>query len=391
MNICSQNKFRKKIYALIKKSSIIAFYDNNYNNYINKNIQSIIFVKANNLEDVKNIIIKNNFINIINFEDCDIKGFYFEYENKYTGLIFALKYNAIPKQMDLDINIHSKLFINLKKIGIEYKLKFFLHYEFFPFYSFYKAYYKITAYLLNLNINKYYIKLYENSFNKYINYFSKYLNTPLIMNDILSEKKYNHIKAFACLYIWIAKVLSNELKNNTERLTIHDVGTELAFLPLMLSYLSGQKKLNLNFKKIFASDLNFNKLKEFKYIKFIKKNKIIPIQLFKYNLNNSRYIIPKCDITTAIDVIEHLPNEKIAFNSIKKLWDHTKKIMIIHVPYDKKETKWHDHNMIFNQEKTKEWASNFKDAIYLSESYKETKDRTLCDLGFLILLRKNLN
>lgn len=230
---------------------------------------------------------------------------------------------------------------------------------------------------------------YNNSAISYIEYYLNYINNKKFIPKNEEDNDYNHVEFFARIYYWAIKIFAKSFANNSKKgVIIHDIGSNTAYLPFLLSILNQIQLMGLNIQEIIASDLNCNiqplisnihqTLKEYKPIKFLKINMITEADK-----------IPLADASLINDVLEHLPNEKLSFKGLQNAWEKTKSILFTHVPLEEIPNAFWEHNISFNPKKLRNWGSKLKDAEIISDQYFEDDGRSLTEHGYLILKRKS--
>lgn len=241
------------------------------------------------------------------------------------------------------------------------------------------AEYKILAVIHNLPYKEVVIQFTLNTHKEIKRYYL----------DFIEHATYNesldHIVNFCRIYYWVIRTIS-ELIPSVTPITFHDVGTSTGQFPLLLSALSQEKLLGLNIEKIIASDNGWmanleideiiNRNPQYKKIDFITLDIVKQIEK-----------IPPADVTIAIDVLEHLKNDEVCLKSLSALWRQTKKVLVIHVPFESELNKGWGHNVIFDSAKLRRWLLCLPDAKLISDKYFEHDNTALLDHGYLIAVK----
>jgi hypothetical protein len=203
------------------------------------------------------------------------------------------------------------------------------------------------------------------------------------LKNITHGDSKRHIDEFCRLYYRIIKVISQTV-SLTNPLVIHDVGTNSAQLPLLLSGMTRKQLLGINVKRIIASDIGWTASREVTAI--INKNgNYTPITFITLDIVKQVKKIPPADVVVIIDVFEHLKNNAVCRKALSALWNQTKKILIMHVPFETRLNKGWGHNILFDAEKLRSLSRGLSGGTLLSDHYRETDKKTLTEHGFLIV------
>ena len=223
--------------------------------------------------------------------------------------------------------------------------------------------------------------------NSHQQYIKKYLEhkdekSTYFLKELYNEN-YDHIEYFSRVYYWEMKIMSDIL--NKTKISIHDVGTNVAQFPLLIRSLPRSSLFNLDIARIVASD---NGCEGKKFVnRIIKENSYGSIEFMNIDLTHQINTAPKTDVIIINDVLEHLPNDEISLSVLKQLWNKTKKLLIAHIPIEPKPNRVWDHHVVFTSEKIRDWASQLPKAKFISDDYMEDDQKSLTEHGFLIVTR----
>lgn len=385
-NYITKNKiFRDFILGLIKDSQAELYFKTIKKRSIYNHFSAIVSTQEESIPKIKKILHDQNDFNIKEFEIKLLKGIYLENNNDQSMLIFAPK----KKHINLDENTLSQnRFINicfdLQNIGEKLNIKNLGQFNFATSHFISELDDMAVANFLKMPSSVYIKQKYINSIKKYIDFYKEHKRNIIDRSD---SNEYNHIQIFSRIYYWIIKVLSDTFKEENHELSLHDVGTYHLYFPSTLRGLTKSDLMGVNITSIIASD--YMKINDF-FINLyysIDEKEQRSIEFVQLDITDMTKKIPVTDITIAIDVLEHLKNHQIAYDSLKRLWEHTKKILIIHVPLEEKPNAIWDHNITFSPEILTSWASKLDDGVILSEEYDEIYGGKLTNYGYIIIKR----
>jgi|GEM_PF-2589152 len=380
--------FRKTILEQLSYLSDYVYTTYNEETLNNKNLQFLTAVSNKNYLNIVELI-KENYHIISNFENNSIKGVFFKNNSGLQGLIFIPQRTTIQlKSSILNRDIYTFTLAELNRIKEQYNLTFLNNFDKFPLDIYCGALINCLAYHLDITIEYFLIKLYENSLSEYIKYFNIYKKGKIASDTRIKNETYRHTKLFSFYYYWVFKIIKETLPLKNKSYSFHDIGTQMAILPAMILKQNKKELMNVNINKIIASDYIDLSAEVSAWIEsYIDTAKGIMFNFEKINLLDLPGDFPESDITVVINVLEYLPDDETALKALLKIWEHTKKILIIHVPIETEETKWHDHNILFNPDKIRKWASYLKNGKFLSDSFKDGINNLLTDNGFLIVIK----
>ncbi len=145
--------------------------------------------------------------------------------------------------------------------------------------------------------------------------------------------------------------------------------------------------MGLKIKKIIVSDLKFEGI-DIIYRFLHTLDFYRPIRFIVRDFTDSTKELPESDVTVLLDVLEHIKTEELSFFVMKRLWEKTRELLIIKVPFEKRATRAWGHYITFDKKKIRKWAERINDADSLGDVYKLNDNCTYADEGFIILKRK---
>ncbi len=231
-----------------------------------------------------------------------------------------------------------------------------------------------------------YIKM-VNTQKEFVKYYHLYRTDP---KQIESHDFYNHdhIRSFSLNYYAMINVMSDVYtsEGNTGGFTIHDAGTNTSQLALMLSTLKEDELIQLKVNEIIASDLVIlNREKSLRYTGQFQDCK--PIRFVQQDFTDESIELPESDVTILFDVLEHFPTEELSFYIMERFWNCTRKLLIVHVPYEEVPAAQWGHYITFNKHKLSRWAERLPGSLSLGDNYSFIDNVKYSDYGFLILKR----
>jgi hypothetical protein len=87
-------------------------------------------------------------------------------------------------------------------------------------------------------------------------------------------------------------------------------------------------------------------------------------------------------------VLEHFTNDEISFSVLRRFWEKTRGILIVHVPQEETPNPAWGHYITFNREKLTEWGVNLGGGNMLGDNYRFSPYTRYSDAGFLILKKE---
>lgn len=215
-------------------------------------------------------------------------------------------------------------------------------------------------------------------------------NHRKLINGSMFEKN-NHLEIFSNIYYCELYIIS-KLFDNFSSVIIHDVATNTAQLPLLISGLTLDEKFGVNYGKIVCSDIDLITPEVF--ISNCIEHNIVSdnnIELEYINLLEGDKKLRDADVIIANDVLEHL-EENDSLKVFKNLWQNTKDVLIIHVPVEDEPNSSYGHLTVFNKKKFQKWLDCIENYENISDNFSAIK-KYGCGMkyGFLILRKKDLN
>ncbi len=342
-------------------------------------------IKEDNLEEFKKKLSVYKF-KVIEIDMSDYKGVYIEDSPDLFGLFI------FPKKETISINQSIFNYTKLIKLSNEIQSSaqknninnlVILNFELVIF--LWIGIKSLMTDMFNISYKRLDLLENENTHKEFIKSYLEFKDNK--KEQIYAQGGFSNIDHFSWIYYWEIKIIGKFCKG--ENISIHDTGTADAQFPLLISGLSENDRMGVNFTRIFASDIDISGKKNIK--KIIKKNNNYkPIKFLTLDLTKDISSAPKTDVIIINDVLEHLPNDDISFSALKSLWEKTKKLLIAHLPFEQEPNPIWGHYITFNEKKIRKWAGLLPGAILLSDTYYYSKNKSLNNMGYLIVT-KNKN
>ncbi|MBN2436537.1 MAG: hypothetical protein JXK07_14860 [Spirochaetes bacterium] len=347
------------------------------------------FITSVSVDSYNNVLlfIRNNFEVFYSFENKTVSGVYFKITNNSNGIIITPNKGLLKRSSSvLNRDIYTLAYSELLKLNKEVNSGFLENSKIFPNDLFMGALINAVMHHLKIGYQGFARILYNNSLEKYLFFYKNCLSGKTNAENLFSKEDRTHTEICSFYYYWIFRVVSDQCCSFVDGFSFHDVGTQFGFLPVMIMILGKEKLIGFNATRIIASDCVAPPKEFIDWVEDFRKSKKIPVMEFCYlNLTESPEAWPMSDVVVLVDVLEHLPDDSTAFQSLQKLWGRTRFLLIVHVPIETEKTMWRDHNILFNGDKLRRWARKFPDGIALGDNYLDGKYNLLTDLGFLIL------
>lgn len=203
-----------------------------------------------------------------------------------------------------------------------------------------------------------------------------------------SVDPYYHVQVFGFVYHAVVGVISDVLGKNccNETITIHDAGASSSQFTMLLSTLSKEELTGLNINRIIASDLEFTTNKA--TLRYMRESGCIrPVNFIEQDFTDESKEFPEADVTVILDVLEHFKSEDVSFRILERLWEKTRKLLIVHVPMEDEPNPAWGHYISFNRERLIEWTNRLKGHRSLGDEYRFEDGVTYTDQGFIILYK----
>lgn len=365
-------------------------------NHLNKTLgtQELAYIAAfkdvNHLQVVEELAKKYDDMNIYLIENSFLKAIYIDSKYNYNMLFLAAKEGNNPlKAVKYNYGNDSKITTEFRNTIAEKNIISLMDFGFDTTVNILTAFDISIANRYGFSMNQMdYLKMI-NTQKMFVYYYTLYRSDKKQIEDY-DFTHYDHIRSFSLNYYAIIKVISDMYKSegNFKGLTIHDAGTNTSQLALMLSTLNEDELMGLKVNEIIASDLVIlSQDKTQKYINQFPTHK--PIKFVEQDFTDESKDLPESDVTILNDVLEHFPTDEMSFYIMKRFWESTRKLLIVHVPQEEKPSPEWDHYITFNKQKLSKWASRLSSALSLGDNYSFKANLKYSDCGFLILKKVN--
>lgn len=223
------------------------------------------------------------------------------------------------------------------------------------------GYYSVLARLNNTSLDKVETKKAVNSFAHLIDNHKK-----LIDGNYFDAR--HHLQFFSWIY-YVEMRLIAEIMPQETAVKVHDVATNTAFFPMLLSSLNDEATFGVNFQNITCSDIELDVVRNsISAISDKATGKHKEITLLQLDLTHDNEILEDADVIVANDILEHFP-EDISFQVLQNIWRRTRKYLIIHVPFEDVPTEAYGHFSNFNKEKLHNWAERLERCKNITADY----------------------
>ncbi|WP_018275077.1 hypothetical protein WKI13_11110 [Teredinibacter turnerae] len=196
-----------------------------------------------------------------------------------------------------------------------------------------------------------------------------------------------HLEYFSWIYYVELRAI-REIFEKTNEVKMHDVATNSAHFPLLINCLDEEQLFNLQFTEIICSDIHpeYGQQSIDNILScFPEKGK--QLDLVKLDLTQDNKLLEQADVIIANDILEHFYEDE-SFDVLCKLWERTKDLLLIHVPFEEVPTRAYGHLTSFNKEKLNQWARKLQGCENITEKYayvaRESYDPCFID-NFLFL------
>ncbi len=223
------------------------------------------------------------------------------------------------------------------------------------------------------------------------NTFSYLVKNYLSIKNELPVDAKNHIEYFAWIYYLELKVIS-DIFSNADSVHIHDVATNTAGLPLLISYLERDDLFGIEYSKIECSDIDVSAAEyTMAALDDLGRKAFNNISIKELDLLGNTSLLNKADVIIANDILEHF-DEDVSFQVFKKLCSNTNNILIIHVPFEDTACVEYGHRTTFNKEKLYFWADQVEGIKNITSNFKKYSEKSFDPVfidNFLILKKES--
>ncbi len=371
------------IYSLIKRNKYSVYLDFDWQTFKKRKLPVVGSIKTSDIELLRNRLeefkFETNVIKTLNYSIL-----YFESDSDLSGLFLSFKDEAADMDLRIiDSDLEFTILSELRNAGRKHRLENLFNLDFLSSSLIKRCLEQNIAEILGIPLDEIRVITYKNSHLEYIRNYLDYKNKRKDPRHDISHKSNKtleeNINFFSAVYYLEIELISEILKGQS--VSMHDVGTNVAQFPLLLSALSCEELFGLEISRIIASDIAWTGEG---YIKNILKDneRYRPISFIKLDLMNEIQNSPVADVVIANDVLEHLPDEEASFSVLSGLWEKTGKLMIAHVPIEDTPNPLWDHHVTFNEKKIRNWVNRLPGT---SKRYYSGKKQTLTRYGFFIV------
>jgi len=370
------------IFLILDKLDYKVYYDIDWADLTNRTFAILGTTVFENMYDLRNRFHQSGFT-ISEIETPLFEGFCFDTPSRISGLFLApIPMGISHNQEDLNTDRDSTGLGELKLYGINNSIKNLYGIDYSSLHTLSKCLDFASAQTLRMTYTKYKKTVYLNTHKEYLRHYHL---LKITTDSIFETQEYRHIQFFSAIYYMEIKIISELSGNNS--LSIHDVGTNTAHLPLLMNELSKDDMFGSDYTDIYASDFDLTSATDAIEIAGMNQLKR-KICFLTIDLTGNIDDIPKTDIVILNDVLEHLPNGELSLSALKKLWGKANIALIAHVPFEQEINRSWDHHILFNEDKLRDWAGQLPESILISDNYYN-HNMPLTSYGFLIVKRQN--
>ncbi len=291
------------IYTIVKKFDFKVQMDFNWQTFNKRKFNVIGALKGEKLDSLKERFIEMKF-KMTDLSGSCFKGIYFEHSPGLFGVflspdakLISLGQNTINSDLDFII------MLELHAYAREHNLEILMQFDFWSSTLANKCISRVIADELGITEHNVGLKAYYNSHREYVrNYLERREagTGKSLTKYSIEEKHYENIEMFSRLYFIEIMILARLFKKN--KISIHDVGTNVAQFPLLLSSLTKEEAAGLDIFEIIASDIGWTGEE---FIEEIRKENPTykPINFMKLDLIKDIEAAPVTDVIIANDVL----------------------------------------------------------------------------------------
>lgn len=201
-----------------------------------------------------------------------------------------------------------------------------------------------------------------------------------------------HLEFFSWIYYVELRAIK-EIFGTSARLSIHDVATNSAHLPLLLNCSTENDLMGLKFDSIACSDL-YTDYPQHSIDNILSERSEAEkkISLHRIDLTQEHPILAEADVIIANDILEHF-DEATSFKVLQNIWSQTRDVLLIHVPFEEVPSEIYGHFTSFNKEKLANWAAKLENCENITAKYayvaQESYDPNFID--YCLFLRRKAN
>lgn len=344
----------------------------------NKTIDHIFSSGTINFKELDKVFIKFKNCKVWNFSTKLIKGVYVENDDENFLIFNPHDKKELIDEFHLNQSMDKKLSDGFENAAKQLRIKRISSIDYATFEALIDTYTFSLGDLFDLEFEKVNKIKALNSQKLLIHYHKELLNNKLFERN-------SHLDFFSYIYFCELYIIS-KLFEKEKTVWLHDVATNTAQLPILLSTLNMEECFGINYEKIECSDVDMRTPKV--NIENCIENGLVDsgkIDLSFVDLVKGDPILNNADVIIANDVLEHF-NEDLSYSIFHKLWSHTKNVLIIHVPTEKVLSTCYGHLTLFNYTKLKKWVGTIENCEDLSDNFPELdKHGGKTSAGFLVL------
>lgn len=332
------------------------------------------------------------FRNVTEFSTAQFKGIYFlDSKSDLPGLIFSPKTEIIATDTALcNQDRDSRSVFQLQRAGERLGIEDLRLLDFSSALPLWIGDDRVSAAHLGIKEEKYAEIKFGNSMALYEACYLGFLSDPTGFMFLPPDSpNYSHISTFSRIYYQTIAAMARMRGESTDPATVHDAGTCVAQLPLLLRKLQPERLFGLEVSQVLASDIEMAASNNAR--NFIDQLGLTGIEFATVDLTDQGQNIAPADFIVCNDVLEHMPSDRASFELLQRLVGQARVGFIGHVPFEATPNPAWDHFVTFDAARIQRWQERVvcnlglpADAI-ISNQMHEYDGRTLTDHGFFII------
>jgi hypothetical protein len=266
-----------------------------------------------------------------------------------TQLLLTCDDRAVVADIELFTqSLDSELNHEVQRFAALYRIEEFTEYGFPVFNAVLESYYEVIANISECSVENIYRQRVRNSFR----YLSRGLER-LRQKDFFAAR--NHLDWFAWTYhIEIAGISS--ILGTAQPIVLHDVATNTAFWPCLLATLDGRGLNGMRTSEVHCSDVDVDQIND--TMASLKESvggleALRPVYL---DVTQPSSLLHRADVITANDILEHFPPQA-SLGVLKNLWQCTRRLLVIHVPFESQPVAAYGHHTAFDRGMLSSWVA----------------------------------
>lgn len=332
------------------------------------------------VEDLLEVLSNRSDCRCLYVETTLYSGVYVEFSDICVLIIQPNRARLTLGSECVNQSIESQLTEELLVFGGQHSINHFKDMHFGVLWSLVEVFAQTLCHVFNISKEQFhYIKL--------INTFTRIHQLYCQLDSGIPTEGTSYVEEFSWIYFLEIQCIRRYFAKDT-LINLHDVATNSANFPILIQRLTIEKLLPFNLHSIVCSDYQpspaINNVNSFQNAFNLKSS----IHIDRLDLRMKNESLLSANVITANDVLEHFVEDE-SKAIFRNLWEHTQKLLIIHVPIETVPAKQYGHLTSFTNEKLFEWAKELPGCKNLTHSYLQGfRDKYAMSInGFLVLER----